>query len=77
MRPKAFGIVHGDQDELAKQINQIAELARKGEAKCVAIRVYMVDGSYQDHVLTGEDDDEVRQQAINHLRTLANEGLSE
>ena len=52
MRPKAFGIVHGDQDELAKQINQ-----------------------YQDHVLT--DDDEVRQQAINHRRSLANEGLSE
>ena len=77
MRPKALGIVHGDQDELAKQINQFAELARNGEAKCVAMRVYMADGSYQDHVRTGEDDDEVRQQAISHLRTLANEGLSE
>ena len=47
MRPKAFGIVHGDQVQFAKQINQIVELARKGQAKCVAIRVYMVDGSYQ------------------------------
>ena len=41
------------------------------------MRVYMSDGSYQDHVLCGEDDDQLRQQAIADLRNLTNQGLAE
>jgi hypothetical protein len=47
-----------DQEEVSSVFKNLKELAERGELPCVAMRVYNVDGTWEDIVLGGGSEEE-------------------
>lgn len=59
-------IVAWGSDELAKLMNELADMAERGEVHCVAMRLFKPDGTWED-VVVGARDEEERQAALHKL----------
>ena len=54
------------KDELTKAIEDVKAQLMSGEASCVALRVFIADGTHKDIAIGGDDQD--REDALAELR---------
>lgn len=64
-KPPFFHAVMGKEDTAAA-IDDLRQRFERGELTCVALRVYLKDGTWEDIVLGGDEDEQA--EALANLR---------
>ena len=54
----AAGVALLERENLAQDLRRLADRARRGELACIALRLFKPDGTWQDIVLGGTNDDQ-------------------
>ncbi len=63
----AAGVALLERENLAQDLRRLADRARRGELACIALRLFKPDGTWQDIVLGGTNDDQ-RAEALARLQ---------
>ncbi len=56
-----------EQENLVQELQRLADQAERGEVVCAALRLFMADGTWEDVMVGGENDDQ-RAEALARLQ---------